>query len=161
MIPKNKKGAEKTISVYWFAILILVSGAIVYMVSIFYGVPYEVSQIEANILINVVADCLSEEGKLKEKVSEEEFKINFIKECHLNLEKGPDGRHYVWVSFSDFNTQEKIELNLVGGNINLKDSFENYFNPDQITSSKKSFYTKTQDGNKELIVETFVIVKKI
>ena len=160
MIPINKKGAEKTISVYWFVILILVSGAIVYMVSIFYGVPYEVSQMEANILINQVADCLSKEGALEYDL-DGELKENFLKNCHLNLDRGADGRYYVEVVFSDFNTKEKRDFSLIGGNINLKSVFENFPNPDQMASSKKSFYTKTQDGSNELIVETFVIVKKI
>ena len=152
MIPKNKKGAEKTISVYWFVILILVSGAIIYMVSIFYGVPYDVSEMEANVLINVVADCLSKGGTMEYELNE--LEENFLNKCHLNLDETSDGRHYVEVSFSDFNTEEKLGTVLVGGNINLKTA------PESMTSSKKSFYTLTKSGDKGLVVETMVKISK-
>jgi len=45
MISKNKRGMEKIVSIYWFAILIIVAGGIIYMVSIFYGDPYDVGQL--------------------------------------------------------------------------------------------------------------------
>ena len=50
----NKKGTDKIISVYWFTILFIVAGAIVYMAAAFYGEPYDVREIEANILINQI-----------------------------------------------------------------------------------------------------------
>ena len=52
--PKNRIGAEKIISVYWFVILIIIAGAVVAMVSLFYGSPYDVRVTEANIMINQV-----------------------------------------------------------------------------------------------------------
>src|SRR3989344_5603718 len=53
--PKNRIGAEKIISVYWFVILIIIAGAVVAMVSLFYGSPYDVRVTEANIMINQVS----------------------------------------------------------------------------------------------------------
>ena len=61
----DKKGTDKIISVYWFAVLFIVAGGIVYMTAIFYGEPYDVREIEANLLTNQIADCLSEGGKLE------------------------------------------------------------------------------------------------
>ena len=61
----NKRGAEKIISVYWFVILFLVAGTIAYSVSIFYGNPYDVREIESNILANKIADSNSNGRILK------------------------------------------------------------------------------------------------
>ena len=80
----NKRGAEKIISVYWFVILFLVAGTIAYSVSIFYGDPYDVREIESNILTNKIADCLSENGKLKYGLPEK-FEGVFLEECNLNF----------------------------------------------------------------------------
>jgi hypothetical protein len=83
---KNKKGTDKIISIYWFVILFLVAAAIVYMAAIFYGEPYDVREIEANILVNQIAGCVSEGGYLKENILfNEEFKTNFLEECDLNF----------------------------------------------------------------------------
>ena len=80
----NKKG-DKLISVYWFAVLFIVAAAIVYMVHAFYGKPYDVRPIEADILISKIARCLSETGHIKEGVFEENFKENFRGICKLNF----------------------------------------------------------------------------
>ncbi len=66
----NKLGTDKIISIYWFAILFIVAAAVVYMASVFYGGPADVREIEANILINQVADCVSQGGYLKENIQE-------------------------------------------------------------------------------------------
>ncbi len=80
----NKKG-DKIISVYWFAILFIVAGAVVYMAIIFYGQPKNVREIEANVLINHIADCLAQGGYLKQGVLDEGFEENFLEECNLNF----------------------------------------------------------------------------
>ena len=56
---------EKIISVYWFAILIIVAAAVSAMVINFYNSPYDVRELEANLMIDNVANCLSESGVLK------------------------------------------------------------------------------------------------
>ena len=77
-------------SIYWFAILIIVAGAVVAMVSLFYGTPYDVRDAEANIMINKVVNCLSEKGKLNQELFNEnkDFNENFnLKEkCNLVFE---------------------------------------------------------------------------
>ena len=66
--PKNRIGAENIISVYWFVILIIIAGAVVAMVSLFYGSPYDVRVTEANIMINQVSNCLSQSGELNKNL---------------------------------------------------------------------------------------------
>jgi len=110
---KNKKG-DKLISVYWFVILFIVAGAIVYMVISFYGEPYDIREAEAHALTNKVAGCLSEAGYLKEGVLNEDFRENFMEECKLNFEVEDiygwreQGQYYVEINFSNFLTMEEI-----------------------------------------------------
>ena len=131
---KNKRG-DKIISVYWFAILFIVAGAIVYMAALFYGAPYDVRGIESEILTNNIADCLSQGGYLKENVlGSDNFKDNFLEECNLNFDVedvygwGEQRQYYVEVSFCEFD-QDSLDgfgeeiFNLVEGNVNLKTSF--------------------------------------
>jgi hypothetical protein len=135
---KNKKGAEKIISVYWFVILFMVAGTIAYSVSIFYGNPYDVREIESNIMINKIADCLSENGKLKEGVLSEDFKENFLEKCNLNFGNDKD-EYYIEIEFYDFeNPEEALKFNINKGNINLKNSIE--YASNSIFINEKSFY---------------------
>ena len=87
----NKIGADKILSVYWFAILFIVASGIFAMVYIFYGSPYDVRDIESNALKMQIANCLSQGGYFAEKVNWEKFlydpkKISavFITHAHID-----------------------------------------------------------------------------
>ncbi|MEJ2497249.1 MAG: hypothetical protein P8Y43_07230 [Sulfurovaceae bacterium] len=79
----NKKGTDKLLSMYWFLILFLVAGGIFAMVTVFYSSPYDVREIEAEILADKTLDCISYTGKLSSFVLNdsgefnEDFKKNF------------------------------------------------------------------------------------
>ena len=88
----NKKGGEKVISVYWFIILFLVAGAIVYMVGSFYGKPYDVRQIEADLLASKASKCVSYAGYLNEEILEPQFLENFPESCAITF-KGAEERY--------------------------------------------------------------------
>ena len=64
---KNKIGADKILSVYWFAILFIIAAGILAMVYVFYNSPFDVRQIEAEILSSRVAECISHQGILDSK----------------------------------------------------------------------------------------------
>jgi len=117
----SKKGAE-FLSVYWFAIIFIVAAAIVYMVSSFYGKPYDVREIEANLLTDKIADCLSSDGYINENwrdINDE----NLNNECGLNFNVEDtygwrDDQYYIEIQISDFNSG--IELSSISaGNPNL------------------------------------------
>ena len=121
VFPKNRKGTDKMISVYWFVILFIVAGAVVYMAGVFYGNPYDMREVEANVLVNQIADCIAEGGKLKEKIIDEKGNFllnndNFFEVCNLNFDvedfKGwkEQGQYYVEVE----------EFEIEKGNVNLK-----------------------------------------
>jgi len=108
----NNKGTEQIISVYWFAILIIVAVGISAMVFTFYDHPYDVRELEADILMNKVADCISEHGVIKKEIINDkgEFQRDFDMEelCNFNF-KAPDfsseihGQYYVLITFNDPN----------------------------------------------------------
>jgi len=164
---KNKKGTDKILSVYWFAILFIVAAAIVYMVILFYGKPYDVREIESRILTNQIADCLSEGGYLKENIlGNEDFKNNFLKECHLNfdVEDVYDwkelGQYYIEIKFYDFNQNLDLNFDISEGNINLKENCdkegENF-----PFCSERSFYTLDKNNkNKQYEIKILSIVRK-
>ena len=132
--PKNGIGAEKIISVYWFVILIIIAGAVVAMVSLFYGSPYDVRVTEANIMINQVSNCLSQSGELNKNLfisenSEKKFNENFNlkKECNLIFEAkfknqpGPSSErdeYFLEAEFYDLNNERLFSIS--EGNSNLK-----------------------------------------
>lgn len=121
---KNKKGAEKIISVYWFAILFIVAGAIVYMVSSFYGKPYDVREIETGLLADKAADCISYAGYLRDGVLKQEFRENFLETCGLNFEVEDvygwrkQEQYFLKIDFFDFSSGEAI-FSAEEGNGNL------------------------------------------
>ncbi|MFH1151909.1 MAG: hypothetical protein V1788_02175 [Nanoarchaeota archaeon] len=101
----NRRGTDKIISVYWFAILFIVAAAVVYMVVIFYGTPYDVREAEASAMINQIADCITKDNKLRTGVNND----NFLEECHINL--GKENKYYVEVG----------DLEIAKGNMNLNE----------------------------------------
>jgi len=158
----NKKG-DKLISVYWFAILFIVAGGIVYMVSAFYGKPYDVRLAEADILTSKIARCVSEAGYLKEGVLTEDFKNNFMESCAINFQAEDvynwreQGQYYVEIEFLDFNTKQKISQ-ISEGNQGLK--------PDCGLEGKgfpvcvdRKFYSIDKDGN-QYQIKILSIVRK-
>ncbi len=124
-IQSNKTGAEKIISVYWFAIIFIVAAAIVYMTASFYGKPYDVRQIEADLLTNKVAECISEAGYLNEKILNQQFAENFPENCNINFNVEDaygwreQEQYYLELNLTGFSSGDKV-LEIKKGNSNLK-----------------------------------------
>jgi len=176
----NKKGTDKVLSVYWFTILFIVAAAIVYIVAVFYGNPYDVRDIESNILINKVADCLSEREYLNEKFFDEKGNFlsdgeTFLKECNLNFNVenfknwNEQSQHYIEINFYEFNSDlgigQKEFDSFVVGNVNLKGDCE-MKGRNFPKCAERSFYalkkTKDEDVNpdKQIIVKILTAVRK-
>jgi len=148
---KNKKGTEKILSVYWFIILFITAAAIVYMVAIFYGEPYDVRQIEANILINRIVDCLSDGENLREDALNQSFRDNFLENCNLNFnseEMWEQEQYYIEIK----------DLNITGGNVNLKD-YCGLHKQTSIVCVERNFYV-LDENNKGSMIEILSIVRK-
>lgn len=152
IFPKSKKGAEKTVSVYWFVILVIVAGAVAYMVISVYGKPYDIRETESMILTNNIADCLSEGGYLQNKtLGDSSFRENFLEKCRINLDTpdfaGTSGEYYLEVNFYDFDTGGKINFDISKGNINLKASCS-LEGETQSACYQKSFYAIDREQRK-------------
>ncbi len=152
----NNRGAEKVLSVYWFVILILVAGGIFAMVYNFYHHPYDIREIEANIMLNKAADCISTGGKINSGVFENDFKDNFMKTCDLTFETEYEGpQYYLQVELGDgFSIEE--------GNQNLVSScgLEAEVEEEKLAKCvERSFYSLDSAGNIYLI-KILSIVRK-
>ena len=102
----NRRGADKIISVYWFVILFIVAGAVVYMVAVFYGEPYDLRKAEADAMVNQIVDCITKGNSLRTDISNEDF----MEKCHLNFGED-ENEYYIKV--------KALDISL--GNINLND----------------------------------------
>jgi len=169
----NKKGAEKIISVYWFLMLIIVAGGIYGMVYTFYGHPFDVRELEANILINNVADCISEKGIINDFVFNESgainknFNENFSDICKINFNVEDEKnwkekeQYYVQIDFYNVENLSKPFSSISKGNklwvsdcdINKKGDFG-------ILEKcvRKRFYSV--DGKKQILMDILSIVRK-
>lgn len=162
----NKKGTDKIISVYWFVILFIVSAAVVYMAAVFYGEPYDVREIEANIMINQIADCISQGGRINEGIInetfDEDFKENFLERCHLNFNvEDTEGwkeqeQYYLEVNLQKFEGKDLDSIS--EGNIILKDYCDKEGKNFPVWV-ERSFYTLDKD-NSRYVIKILSIVRK-
>lgn len=119
---KNKTGSETTIGIYWFAIIVIISGAVIYMISVIYGQPYDVRTVEAEAMASNVADCVSYGGYVNSAVFTPDFKSGFMQKCGLNFDTEStwqSGQYYAEVNVYDFESGQKLAT-VSGGNSDLK-----------------------------------------
>jgi hypothetical protein len=128
---RGKIGGDKVISIYWFAIIVIVAGGVFAMAYNFYGAPYDVREIEVDVFSNKVSDCISFKGVLNKNLFnistgdfDSSFEENFYEYCGLSFETE---KEYLWentnqyfteVIFYDINGEELFKF--FKGNINLK-----------------------------------------
>jgi hypothetical protein len=164
---KNKRGSDKILSVYWFAILLIVAGGIVGMVYVFYGTPYDVREIEARVLTNQIADCVSYEGKIDSGLilnGAATKDNNFLERCHLifNSSEWKEDQFYTEVKIYKLNDLDNSILDLIKGNNNLAVSCAVQENKQQETLAtclKQSFYS-LDSLNNQYIIKILTAVKK-
>ncbi len=157
----NNRG-DKLISVYWFAILILVVGGIIVMVYIFYGAQYDVREIEGKIMVNQIADCISWKGVLNNAVFEQSYQENFLENCHITFEtenNWQDLQYYFSVNIFEIN--ENLLVSFDKGNKNLVSSCEiadeNYEKLARCVEGR--FYATGEEG-KQYLIKILSIVRK-
>ena len=123
---KNKKG-DKLLSVYWFAILVIVAVGVVLMANTFYGASYDVRKAESEILAQKVADCIYSGGAFNSQLFNlkgdfrEDFKETFLDKCSLNFtieENFQRPPYYVQVDFFRGTDTEKKSFSITEGNKN-------------------------------------------
>ena len=128
----DKRATDKILSIYWFAILIIVAGGVFVIINMFYNSPYDVREVEANLLINKVADCLSTQGEISNlKVLDAggNFLLNrdnFLEICHLNFkvedefEWRSSPQYYLGLTIFKVSDVNNPVLDIEVGNTNYK-----------------------------------------
>lgn len=127
MNPATKRGGSKVVSIYWFVILIIVAGGIFAMVYSFYNHPYDVREIEGQILANQIADCLSSQGELTSELFDDEgfsesFGNTFLDVCHINMDtedKWDKMQYYFEIEFYNSSNSETSVFEISKGDLNL------------------------------------------
>jgi hypothetical protein len=149
----NKKGEEKIISIYWFIILLLVATGIIIMVNIFYGSPYDVRLMEAEILSEKVANCIDKGGKFNSDlfsetgVFKEEFRDNFMDHCNLNFKTQYDFEemeYYLEINITQKRSPKKNLFEIKEGNPNFKTDcdLDNKKHQKLVQCFQKEFFTQ-------------------
>jgi hypothetical protein len=163
----NNKRGDKILSVYWFAVLLIVAGGIFAMVYVFYGVPYDVRDVENHLLINAVADCVSYGGRINPIIASSGNLIQnttLLNQCHLIFSSGEwkDEQYYTEVNFYKIGDMNTSLLTLKKGNNNWisqcdiqdKKEFQNL-----VQCSTKVFYS-LDDKNNQYIIKILGVVRK-
>ncbi len=169
LMKRNSRG-EKLISVYWFAILVIVATGIVLMVNIFYGGPYDVRKIESGILAEKVADCIYFGGKVNPLLMtpqgnfREDFRDNLLGRCSLNFTIEEDFKrppYYVEVEFFSEGNLKKPSFLVSAGNKNWKPDCNMSVsgNKKLAKCSEKEFFMRTQTDSYYLVKITSIVGK--
>ena len=124
---KDSRGS-KPLSVYWFAIVFIVAGAVAYMVYQFYSSPYDVREAEANLLMMKTIDCVIKNNYFDYSVfSSYQTQEEFLNSCKITL-KTEDAfdwksipQYFIEVTPFDFETNQELKKTPLIGNPNLKD----------------------------------------
>ena len=166
-LPENRKGADKVLSMYWFAILILVAGGVVAMVTTFQSYPYDVREVEANLLSDKVVDCISSQGILNQDLFSEEgfdenFVNNFLDICGINLNSNyEEEQYYFEINFYNLTSLDKSLFEIYKGNANFKADCEIEEDYKRFaTCVEKRFYS-VDELNKQYLVDVLSIVAKV
>ncbi|MDA3836940.1 MAG: hypothetical protein PF542_04925 [Nanoarchaeota archaeon] len=165
----GKKGGDKIISLYWFVILTLIAGGVVLMTNAFYGKPYDVRNMESEILANKAADCVYSGGKFNPELFSDqgtfkgEFKDKFLSKCNLNFKNNKEfeeEQYYLKVEFFEYTHLKEPLFFLEGGN-------QNYLSDCKIKERSKnlpvcleaSFYVNDLASGAYLVKITSIVSK--
>ena len=124
----SKKG-DKLLSLYWFAMLVIVAVGVVLMVNAFYGNPYDIRQVESQTLASHVADCVYFGGKVNPEIFsvdgifKESFRDQFMNICTLNFSVEGEFTpvpYYLDVEFLSGSNFDQNQFEITEGNLNIK-----------------------------------------
>ena len=151
----NKKAYE-LLSIYWFLILIIIAGAVVFGVLLFYSSTFDARLFEAEILTSKIGDCIVRGGVVNADFVKGDFDI--LKNCKINFEDSAqefegERQYYLQVRILDFDTSRELKKYEIG----RLDFYQKCL--DQKEKTEKNFpqcfekfvYGIDEDGNKFLI----------
>ena len=158
----NKKG-KSVLSLYWFLILGIIASGFFIMVYLFYGTPFDIRELEARVLTNKIADCISYAGRINsDLINEGNFSIDFnlIEKCHLIFAspEWEDEQYYVKVYFYKLEDTENPVFNINVGNNNWLASCS-LESKNVAQCLEKSFYS-LDELNYQYIIKILTVVRK-
>jgi len=94
---KDKRGGEKYMSIWWFFALILVGTMIIVAVLVFFSAEQDIRDLEVELLLNKVPNCLITEGQIIVDFYEPGFTL--FEKCRLSPVAFRDQDYYLSVEF--------------------------------------------------------------
>lgn len=167
----NKIGADReTMALVW--LVVILGGttlALFWMMNAFYGTPYDIRELEARLLLNKVADCVSYSGRINPQIISNGVvnaaNPSFLESCHLNFASSEwEEEQY----YSEINIYSSLDLSkslffAKKGNDNFVLDCEIQIVASSEFSSKcleRSFNT-FDDKNQEYTVKILTAVRKL
>ena len=168
MLLKNKRGS-KYLSPYWFIILIVVATGVFGMVYVFYGNPYDIRDVEAHVLLNQIADCVSYAGRINTNLISDSKPIqksgeDFLKSCHLNFKttEWEEEQYYTEINIYKLGDMNNAILSINAGDNKWLSSCELQEKGEQKNLPqcfRDNFYS-VDDVNNQYIIKILTIVRK-
>ena len=101
----NKIGGEKYLSIWWFAVIVVVGTGITVGVLFFYSANVDVRETESVYLYYKITNCLIQNGFLINEALENNFDI--FEKCDLDRYAFSGENFYFYINFSD---ESNLEL---------------------------------------------------
>lgn len=100
---RGRKADSKMLSIWWFAVLVVIAVGIVVGTTIFFGGKLDVRAVEAEILANKIADCLVENGKMNQEfLNENTGGFDISSACSINKTIIQEsGNYYLEISIAN------------------------------------------------------------
>jgi len=166
----SKKEDSKVISIYWFIILVVVAGGVFLMANLYYNAPYDVRQIEANVLSEKAANCIYSGNKFNKDfvsgqgVFKDEFRDNFLKKCSLYFNPPSQFdivQYYIEVNLYEYPGVKNVAYKINAGNPNGKEDCASKEEEHEkfLVCSEKEFYGKSDTG-KIYLIKILSVVRK-
>lgn len=164
----NKRGkGEKIIALPWMICLFISALGVVWIVKMFYGAPYDVREIEARLLLNKVADCVSYAGKINPSlISNEGIGADckdFLEGCYINFNsEWGDEQYFVHVQIYD-TSSNSFFIESKKGNGDLDDECELQKGVEYRLSSKcyEDSFNSFTSKNKEYTIKILTAIRKL
>ncbi len=163
---KNKKGADKVLSMYWFAVLVIVAGGVFAMVATFYSHPYDIRGLEAEILNKETVDCLSDKGKLNQELFsdgefDEDFSDRFLEVCDFNFDTDSEEvQYYVEAEFYNLTNTKTPVFEFSEGRKNWKEDCNIEEEHEKLAKCVERRFYSVGEG-KQYLIKVLSIVGKL
>ncbi len=117
----NKKGGEKILSVWWIFVLVVIGGAVVIGVLIYFNADVNIKEFEADILSERIVRCLVDNSYLRQDFLDGEFDI--FEKCNLKKEvfQGTSNFHF---KISAYNGDNLLREEVIGGAVSFEKDCE-------------------------------------